>query len=508
MKRKISAVISLVLCVCVLLGSSAAAQENYVVDSSAQTNYTENVNISQNYSESLPNVSKSNSKSTVKTPFIITFIRSTPSLFGEITGILFTSQNVNIKRTLEYFCLVKTGSGVEGYVFKGWLSGGKDSDLSLNRTYDHVFVGATNSQRTKATYNGTGTVKWSTDKPEIISVDSDTGLVKGLAPGIASLIARVGTNEEAVCTVACMNDWVENETSTATNSVNIKSLPGENYQNLKTIPAGTSITALGDFANGSNWIYVKADNTWGFIKLSDFPGIDYLLTEYHYYDQGYELRFKSANSKIYTYASVMNDVMMYLFKLKINPYVYAYTSPADRCKNLSYGSLTFNNLAASCPKTGDHDKNSCLTTSALRNDIYDEGKNAGNRYIVKTAWTGHIMDGYAMSNSQTNPTYILVFTTGNTVNQSTNQNKSASWIRSRSIFELMHETSHQFGLTDHYCKEDGVPCSNKYCTNCYLGFSSKGCIMDLPFDTEAYPKNSLVCNKCSKEIRAYLDNLY
>ncbi len=79
LKRKISAVVSLVLCVCVLLGSSAAAQENYIVDSSAQINYTENGNISQNYSESLPNVSKSSSKSTVRTPFIITFVRSTPN---------------------------------------------------------------------------------------------------------------------------------------------------------------------------------------------------------------------------------------------------------------------------------------------------------------------------------------------------------------------------------------------------------------------------------------------
>jgi len=55
----------------------------------------------------------------------------------------------------------------------------------------------------------------------------------------------------------------------------------------------------------------------GFIKLSDFPGIDYLMTQYHYYDQGYNLRFGSASNKIYDNASVLNDVMMAYLRLKV-----------------------------------------------------------------------------------------------------------------------------------------------------------------------------------------------
>lgn len=446
-------------------------------------------------------------------PFIIVPLHSKATFFSSITSFLFVNTKVMVLGYENDYTKVRIkGSETEGYIFQQFLS--KDKSL-LIKPYSNIWVGK--SKSILKDYNNPEFFLWSVSQDGIISIDKQTGTVIALKPGTVKVTAKYNgkTNE---CVVTSINPWKETETSVAEKDVVLKATP----QNSELSPTGkinkgSKLIAHGDMADGNGWIYVsdKDEKIWGYIELSDFPGIDYLFTEYHYYDKGYDIRFKnvynkSASDNIYAYASVMNDVMMDLFKLKISPYVYAYTSPADSCKIWQDGSVSFDNLASSCPKTGKHNSESCLTTGSLRNAMYNNGNGAGNDFMAKAVWTGHIMDGHAMSNSQRNPTYILVFTTGNTVDKSTNKNKSDYMVRSRSIYELMHETGHQFELHDHYCyginPSTGV-CGNNYCDTCVDNKSTAPfCVMNKPFDIQEYDTDEIFCSECKKTIEDHLKN--
>ena len=497
----------------VLLGSFTPAYGNTNVDMYSDKNYTESTNfvdlltdfISSVFSNKETQIQSKGSTLEVTPPFIIAPLHSEASIFSSIVSWVFVYTNVTVEGYDGNYIKVKVNkTDKRGYIHKFLLTVDKSY---LVQQSSNVYVGK--SKKILKDYNNPEDFTWSVSQDGIISLNKQTGEIKGLKPGTVTVTAKYnGKTDE--CIVSSINQWKETESSSATKDITVKSNPdSSNYDNFDkgTIAKGTTIVARGDMADGSGWIYVsdKAEKIWGFIKLSEFPGIDYLFTEYHYYDQGYNIRFGSASTKIYTYASVINDVMMDLFKLKINPYVYSYTSPADQCKVLQYDSVKSNNLASSCPKNGNHNDESCLTSKSLRDNLQNTF-GAGNEYIAKTAWTGHIMDENAMSNSQRNPSFILIFTTGNTVNKSTYQNKSASVIRSRSIYELIHETSHQFELHDHYCKKNGSPCTNQYCYSCTRGYSAPRCIMNLPFDTENYNNDELFCDECLDNIKTHLND--
>ncbi len=74
----------------------------------------------------------------------------------------------------------------------------------------------------------------------------------------------------------------------------------------------------------------------------------------------------------------------------------------------------------------------------------------------------------------------------------------------------MHELSHQFGTVDHYCKDDGDPCSNKYCDICVLGNPEvRHCIMsghDVDINVELADENALYCESCFETINNHLSS--
>lgn len=522
--KKLLSFVSIILCVGIIFCTGIHTHALTEVDNTSNSVYTKNKYIN-NILDFLACVFGNNPSASdgigdvyrIRAPFILTFVWESPDFFSNIKSILLFNAKVRVLDYFGNFTYVEViNQGIKGYIYYFTIDDDRKTvedepkdepkrELTLSIKNDNVFVGETNKGRLKATYTGNGAITWTIEPEGYIKRDEKTGVITGIKPGIVTVTASAdGLTEK--CTVSCINKWKEQETASAQKIITIRANPGNTYSSKGKIPKGATITALGDLADGSGWIYIEANGIWGFIQLSDFSGIDYLMTEYHYYDQGYKLRFNSDGSNIYEYASVMNDVMMDLFNLKICPYVSPYTSPADQCKIWRYGSVKSSHLASSCPKTGNHNANSCLTTQALRDALYDNGKGAGNNVTAKAVWTGHIMDGHAMSNSQRQPTYILVFTTGNTVNSATNQNKSDEWIRSRSIYELMHETGHQFELTDHYCKEDGSPCSNNYCYSCRRGYDAPRCIMNLPFNTENYDNDKLFCSECTTGIITHLND--
>ena len=492
----------------VLLGSFTPAYGNTNVDMYSDENYTESTNfgdlitdfISSVFSNKKTQIQSKGSTLEVRPPFIIAPLHSEASIFSSIVSWVFVYTNVTVEGYDGNYIKVKVNKTDErGYIHKIFLSSDKSY---LVKQFDNVYVGK--SKKILKDYDNPDDFSWSVSQDGIISLNKQTGEIKGLKPGTVIVTAEYNGKTDK-CIVSSINQWKETESSSATKDILVKSNPDSSDYNNFT--KGTTIVARGDMADGSGWIYVNSGDIWGFIKLSDFSGIDYLFTEYHYYDQGYNIRFGSAENKIYTYASVMNDIMMDLFNLKINPYVYSYTSPADQCKIWRYGSVKSNNLASSCPQNGNHNDESCLTTDTLRKIMYNQGNNAGNDFAAKTVWTGHIMDGHKTSNSQRNPTFIIIFTTGNTVNKQTYTNKSNSNIRKYSIYELIHETAHQLGTKDHYCygKDPTTNvCINQYCDDCVDNKTAPFCIMNLPFNVESYDVDELFCDECKQTIKAHL----
>lgn len=494
-KRIISKVFSLVLCAVVLLGSVTVAYGSTDVDNSYGEVYTEigTEDIGGSSSDGITDSDKSADEPNVS--FFFAFLRDEPNLFGsKILATLILGSKIKVLSYSGMYAYVEVAkTHQKGYIFSLLL----DDKFEFNKAYDHVYVNQTNSARLKIK-NGAD-VEWTVSPSGYISVDSETKIITGIKPGIVTITAKGGMSNVS-CTITCINPWKEQETATAEKNIDVFPVYNAGFEKNGIITKGSVITAKGDLADGSGWIYVNSGKTWGFIKLSDFPGIDYLMTQYHYYDKGYEERFGSAESKIYDYASVLNDVMMANFGLKICSYVEPFTSLADNCKILTYDKVAKNNLSKPCP----HNE-SCLVTTHIRDDMwYYKGK--GNQTVTKCVWTGHIMDSHKGDRSHSeSTTQTVIFTTGNTVYFDSYANKPSSDVRNFSLYEIVHETGHQLGLNDGYCYKDIVNgiCSNKNCFTCRK-LPLPNCIMA----QIKSPTNStnMFCDDCKEKINSHLED--
>ncbi len=517
--KKLTACVMIILFALNLLYVNAFAQSNRFVDNSVLYGYTENE--ADNYSDmessfmSVTNSTQPQSRSSVlevQPPFIIVPLHSKPTIFSSVVSWLFVLTDVTVVGYEGYFTKVSVNStGDIGYVFKFFLT--SDSSL-LVKQYENIYVGKTKS--ILKDYDNPEDFKWSVSQEGVISLNPQTGEITALKPGTLVVTAKHnGKTDE--CIVSSINPWKKTETATAEKNITVKSNPeSSEYNNFNkgTIKKGAEIVAKGDIADGNGWIYVSSGNTWGFIELSDFSGIDYLMTEYHYYDQGYALRFNNINNKtasenIYDYASVLNAVMIANFKLKVCPYVYPYTSAADQCKIWRYSSVKLNNLASLCPKTVPHKTDACLQTGYLREELKNRFGNGGGT-VSKVAWTGHVMNNYETDRSNATVGMGTIIITPYAV---TNPNKNFSnysnaTIRKELLYTIVHETGHQFKLRDHYCKKDfseeTKKCSNVFCVTCNKLPYADYCIMLDRVNIETVDSNKIYCVYCKNAINTYL----
>lgn len=477
-KKNILKIISALLCFVILLGYSqicaiAVTQPNAIED-------------------------------TVTVNFLFAFFRSEPNLsFGTIKGIFWHDREVKVLGYSGSFVYVQdTKSKDKGYIHELLLN---DKPLNIKQQYVNVYKGATKENHIKISYDKDGVLEWSVSPTEIVEVTeySDGSLsIKGLSSGTATLTVKCNGDKDT-CDIACIEQWSDTETAIAQTAITVMGTPGDIYKGAKTIPQGATITARGNIPSNSDYVYVSSGDIWGFINLSDFSTIEYMMTQYHYYDEGYKKRFSSPNTKIADYASVLNDVMMANFGLKVCYYIEPYTSAADKCKKWKYGDDYLDYLSGSCPKTENHNPDSCLRTIHMR-DVLLEDKGWGTDVITKAVWTGHIMDGHKPSNSES-VSQTLVFTTANTVSYSsgTYSNKSSTNIRYYSLYEITHETGHQLGLNDGYCYKDGngKHCSNSNCFYCN-GEPIPNCIM-AQIKSPTNSKN-MFCDDCKEKINSHL----
>lgn len=439
----------------------------------------------------------------VTVTFFFAFFRGEPNLsFTNIKNIFWKDRKVNVLGySGSYVYVEDIETEDKGYIHN-WLI--NDKRLNITQQYVDVYSGDSKNGVVTIKYDKDAALEWSVSKSGIVEVTKHTSRslsIKGLSPGTVKLTVKCGEDKDT-CDISCIDKWANTETAIAESSIKIMGTPGNYYVGAKTIAKGATITARGNIPDNSNYVYVSSGKIWGFIRMSDFPGIDYVMTQYHYYDEGYAARFDPTSEKIKVYASILNDVMMANFKLKVFSYISPYTSVADECKIMNYG-LVENNLSSSCPKTGNHDSNSCLTIDSLRMDlVYKYGDGDGN--VSKVVWTGHMLDGNARSNATTMMGNVIITPYGTFREVAGYPSVSDEKIREDRIYTLVHETGHQFGLYDHYCRGDistiTNKCSNIFCATCYIGTIPEGCIMYDRVDIESVTLTEIYCDDCKDTI--------
>ncbi|MBQ8576084.1 MAG: hypothetical protein IJ447_08585, partial [Clostridia bacterium] len=307
---------------------------------------------------------------TVTVNFLFAFFRSDSNLsFSTIKGIFLYGREVEVLGYSGSFVYVQdSDSKDKGYIHELLLN---DKPMNIRQQYVNIYKGATKEDHIKINYDKDGALEWSLSQSGIVEITkySDRSLsVEGISPGTVTLTVECDGNKD-ICDIACNEKWSDTETSTAQSAITVMGTPGNKYKGAKTIPQGATITARGNIPSNSDYVYVSSGDIWGFINLSDFSKIKYMMTQYHYYDEGYKKRFSSPNTKISDYASVLNDVMMENFGLKVCYYIEQYTSAADKCKKWKYGDDYLNYLSGSCPKTEKHKADSCLKTGYLREEL-------------------------------------------------------------------------------------------------------------------------------------------
>lgn len=211
---------------------------------------------------------------TIKTPFVITFVHDTPDAFGKIKGVMFIGTKVVVKEQKGTFWLVENKNELKGYVFKSWVNTDKKS---FNREYDHVYVEGTNATssgkpRAYFQYNGDGTVRYFTTTPDIISVDSETGVVTAKKTGKATLCARVGIKTESI-PIYCIYKWKKPWTGETTGPTTIYSGPSSSTTKVFTVPNNWNFYVEGDDGTDDGWAYGYANYNqkehWGFVKINN-----------------------------------------------------------------------------------------------------------------------------------------------------------------------------------------------------------------------------------------------
>lgn len=282
-KKILSKVISLVLCAVVLLGSVTTAYGNTDVDDASYESYTERLEFAEHFIDFILSIfsigaetTSNNGHPEISTPFFIVLMWESPQPFSEVKSVLFVGTRVDVISYSGSYCLVETKNDVRGYVFYGWIKNKPDFELSLNRTFDHVYHDGTNfnqttqAPRTQAIYSGKGKVTYSTDNTDIISVDSKTGLVTGKKPGKAKLIVSVGNKEESI-PVYCVYRWDKPWTGKASKSTDVYSGTSTDTEKLATLSTNKKFIVRGDDGDSDGWAYgyINGTNTWGFVKIKD-----------------------------------------------------------------------------------------------------------------------------------------------------------------------------------------------------------------------------------------------
>lgn len=306
--------------------------------------------------------------------------------------------------------------------------------------------------------------------------------------------------------------WIINRT--ASGSFKIQCSTAEDYD--YALKDGDIITDHHYVASGEYTDDTDYSDEW---YISDSK---YLYHATHYYDQGYITRFSTEDTTAFEllkhYQDIVSERLYDIFALKvIDTYYTIGASEADICKGFP---MQHDKLDDFCNHATDH----------LSRPMQRSGAPNGNNTKTTIIWTGHLL--YEKVNGIITKAYsadshaaqykILITPRETTIYHDINQNriiddgdyysnKSASLIEEESVYDLMHETSHQLGLLDHYCtKKTGElgSCSNLGCIKCHDTTNDEGeeCVMNKRLDISAIMSDSVYCTVCKNRMKAHLED--
>ena len=187
---------------------------------------------------------------------------------------LFVTEKLQVKGVFGSYFYVefeRNETKYKGFIFQNWMPDNIATDEIFKQlsTYDlDVFVNLDKDQY-KVTTNYKGAVDWKVSDESIIDFNENTGKVKGIAPGTATISATVG-NKTLVCTVHSIYRWPLDWTGAARQETCVYDAKGNTYEKTSdTLAVGEKFTVKGDMGGNSSWAYgVSEDGTWGFIPIS------------------------------------------------------------------------------------------------------------------------------------------------------------------------------------------------------------------------------------------------
>jgi uncharacterized protein YjdB len=219
----------------------------------------------------------------------------------------------------------------------------------------------------------------------------------------------------------------------------------------------------------------------------------------HYYDTGYNLREGGASAAIQGYHDAVATRLERIFGIKVFSSIKGYSSVCDKCKINQHGAVLSTNLDSLCrhPIT-------CTTTDQLFNDLLSQTI-TGNDTTTVVSWTGHRMLDHEHDRScSDNELHSVVITTYEVLDWSDTSEKTKD-----RVFSLLHELSHQFGASDHYCTKQAPDdtCTNPLCDICCYGYlQERECIMSRVYDISTLSDNALFCSDCRSLISSHIQD--
>lgn len=197
-KRIITRAISLALCFLILLGSVTTVYGNTEVDNNSYIVYTENTNLLSPNGKT--QIQSKGSIIEVRPPFIIAPIHSKAIFFSSIVSWVFVYTNVTVEGYDGNYVKVKVNkTGETGYIHNIVLT---EDEGFLLQQFSNVYVGK--SKKILKDYDNPEDFRWSVSQEGIISLNKQTGEIKGLTPGTVVVTAKYDgkTNK---CTVSSIN---------------------------------------------------------------------------------------------------------------------------------------------------------------------------------------------------------------------------------------------------------------------------------------------------------------
>jgi len=264
-------------------------------------------------------------------------------------------------------------------------------------------------------------------------------------------------------------------------SVNGITIEAEDTEGIYPILVKHRVTGVWDIA-----VVVVSD------YYSDFS---FSYEMHHRMDKGFLEKFDV--SYITNAADVLEEKLNMFFGLNVSTTVgSSYFSPADECLIKHYESVTSVNMH---PDKCLCELKMCFYQEHMLNDT-----DIANGSTIKTncGWTGYPLLGEETSASDPDRFKMLI------TPKFANEETTAAGKLNSLTATLWHETSHQLGAVDHYCKKVGneLQCSNTNCDICYNDMEkSRDCLMSTAqFYKDNLDTYDIYCADCINAITAHL----